>query len=949
MGRIIDYPEISSFLDDDYLIVDGATGSTRKILGQTVVGVTDPEPIEDSTNPVQSGGVYNALDEIASDIDDLREDAYSIYPTKAASSTDADPIVSIEDAADDTPLKRMLAYIVPSMSGSGVPSKTNIRNFKVVSNLELYRTAKNMINPYNMFQESPTKVLLGVTQSNEKIFLKSGTYTINVRNTSGERLTAKWKVQDVADIYTSNTIVLNEDGFVSIYVENDSGISRSDIRTDFTLAPGEDALAYGTSNSGKYETTISFPYDRPVYLGTLDLVKGELLVTGFLFHRNSSQMNNTEDEPGWKNIGVYGGRLTPGTVDVKRYWAGPAHRIRYTYVNVGQKYVIKANGNSYDIILPKADYNYTQSQWISAAIDVQIIVPYSTPISYTIDPLELRTISGYNRYFTDSGNVALTYCINLNTFVNGKIDPEISSLDNKIDGVDARLTSEISEAEEAVDEKLLTLYPIDTVTGSATHFPDGADDIPMKDVVVQIEPKQDLHGQSNPYPAGGGKNLFDGSAVATTTPNNWGVSFANNVLTIEHKSSYSSGAPLFMLTSLPSGTYVVSYTSTQNEKCSLYNGSTYVKLLKSGTSFDTSEGDRIVFSANGNTTNTFTNFQLELGATATDYAPYSNICPISGWTGAQVVRTGVNVWDEEIEFGGINAANGEKAQMNDRLRTKNYISIVPNAMYYPCASALTSSNVRTRFYDADKNYIGYLQKDGTPIGYNRAFTAPANAYYMLIEIQAEYGTTYNHDISINYPATDHDYHPYAGNTYLITFPTEAGTVYGGELDVTTGTLTVDRACMEITRATVKNIYVSGYAGCSITLSGGSLINADNPSTQVTADSMVVNTRRGSTNAVDATFVIKTWTGKTESDAAQLIFCGTWTSIEEFNAWLDTNPIHVCYPLAAPIVYHLTPTEIKSLLGDNNVWADAGDTEVTYRADTKLYIDKKIAEVINALS
>lgn len=186
-------------------------------------------------------------------------------------------------------------------------------------------------------------------------------------------------------------------------------------------------------------------------------------------------------------------------------------------------------------------------------------------------------------------------------------------------------------------------------------------------------------------------------------------------------------------------------------------------------------------------------------------------------------------------------------------------------------------------------------------------------------------------------------------TYSITFPTEAGTVYGGELDVTNGVLTVDRACMEITRATVKSSYTSTYGGCAITLSGGALINADDPSTQVTADSMVVNTRRGNTNGVGATFIVKTWSGKTGVDAAQLIFCGTWGNITEFNTWLDTNTIHVCYPIATPITYTLTPTEIKSLLGDNNVWADCGDTEVTYRADTKLYINKKIAEVINTLS
>lgn len=58
---------------------------------------------------------------------------------------------------------------------------------------------------------------------------------------------------------------------------------------------------------------------------------------------------------------------------------------------------------------------------------------------------------------------------------------------------------------------------------------------------------------------------------------------------------------------------------------------------------------------------------------------------------------------------------------------------------------------------------------------------------------------------------------------------------------------------------------------------------------------------------------------------------------------------LAYELASPITYTLTPTEIKSLLGDNNVWADAGDIEVTYRADIQKYIQRKIAEAVSALA
>ena len=52
---------------------------------------------------------------------------------------------------------------------------------------------------------------------------------------------------------------------------------------------------------------------------------------------------------------------------------------------------------------------------------------------------------------------------------------------------------------------------------------------------------------------------------------------------------------------------------------------------------------------------------------------------------------------------------------------------------------------------------------------------------------------------------------------------------------------------------------------------------------------------------------------------------------------------LAYPLATPEVYQVDPEIVKTLLGVNNIYADTGDVEVTYRADIDLYIAKKIAE------
>ena len=68
---------------------------------------------------------------------------------------------------------------------------------------------------------------------------------------------------------------------------------------------------------------------------------------------------------------------------------------------------------------------------------------------------------------------------------------------------------------------------------------------------------------------------------------------------------------------------------------------------------------------------------------------------------------------------------------------------------------------------------------------------------------------------------------------------------------------------------------------------------------------------------------------------------TVTTKAEARQWFADNPTEVVYPLAEPLTYQLTPTEVALLKGQNNVWTDSGEVEVTYKADVGLYIDKKL--------
>ena len=66
---------------------------------------------------------------------------------------------------------------------------------------------------------------------------------------------------------------------------------------------------------------------------------------------------------------------------------------------------------------------------------------------------------------------------------------------------------------------------------------------------------------------------------------------------------------------------------------------------------------------------------------------------------------------------------------------------------------------------------------------------------------------------------------------------------------------------------------------------------------------------------------------------------TCTNASEALAWLVSQGCEFTYKLKTPLTYQLTPTQVTTLLGQNNIFADTGDTEVVYFADTKLYIQK----------
>lgn len=134
-----------------------------------------------------------------------------------------------------------------------------------------------------------------------------------------------------------------------------------------------------------------------------------------------------------------------------------------------------------------------------------------------------------------------------------------------------------------------------------------------------------------------------------------------------------------------------------------------------------------------------------------------------------ILRTGYNIYNENLTLGILNT-NGTVSSSTARL-VSDLIPVVPNKTYvYSNARTSTTFRGRAAFYDAEGTLIKYsadFPDTETQIGtrYFGTFTTPVNARYLRFCTNTRYGTQNKNDISICYPSTEYNYHPYEGEIY----------------------------------------------------------------------------------------------------------------------------------------------------------------------------------------
>ena len=449
----------------------------------------------------------------------------------------------------------------------------------------------------------------------------------------------------------------------------------------------------------------------------------------------------------------------------------------------------------------------------------------------------------------------------------------------------------------------------------------------VKDLKVAITPVQDLHGQANPYPPGGGKNLLNNTA-STTTSN--GVTFTVNADGSVSTSGTADGVAVLriyqtfnvneniILSGCPSGgSYESGYSLI------VANGSG----VALGT--DTGSGATVLASSissiaqiqiivrNGINVTGKTFYPMIRLASNTDatFAPYSNICPISGWDGVNVVGAGKNILDPTVLK---DQASWNYAKIKLNPNTDYTVSSdIPNDGVLLLYAFNSAGWVNTSQVYSGKSVTVTTGEDGIiNIQHRRTATSKSFADYT---VQIEPGSS----------ATALT--PYSATTVPVTFPTPPGTVYGGTLDVTTGVLTVDKGI--ITLNGTQSQQNSKYDGVNnavarwnlpanaVANSSGTIANAISDTLKPTLVDMVGNFSGWSYNADLAyTFAIS---AAGDRVGIAVPFEGTnITNATTMNTWLENHPVTVVYELATPQTYSLTPAQLETVKGLNNVWANA---------------------------
>ena len=470
--------------------------------------------------------------------------------------------------------------------------------------------------------------------------------------------------------------------------------------------------------------------------------------------------------------------------------------------------------------------------------------------------------------------------------------------------------------------------------------------------LIDLEPIQDLHGYSKPWTGGSGKNkcnpdtfvqgLLNSSTGVVDSNGSWITSDYISISDTITLSGYKDGTEAnFCVRFCEYDANKTFIKNTQNPNVTGNTTWSRTITLDSNTRYvRTSVG----FDNKATTVSAYfaTNrLQIEEGSQATTYEPYSNICPISGHTQVQVGNVGKNILDytyPTTTSNGITCTNnGDGTYTLNGTATADAIFILKDkeslsAIYEPYKSSEMKLLGCPSGGSDSKYRLQISRNNGSLIDTGNGVTIPSNAFAsstfwnLLIVVysgQVLNNLVFKPMLTKDLSATYATFEPYNGYTVTINL---GGEYYGGTLDAVSGVLTVTHKLVDMGDLTYNYNATENIFGTAIISD-----MAEPVATKVQLMCSVLNALTpkditGIANADDNSIAFNS-----SSSKFMRIKCTSYTDGNALKSAMTGQKI--AYEIATPTTIQLTPTQLETLVGQNDVFAPlVGQTvaEVEYR-------------------
>lgn len=330
---------------------------------------------------------------------------------------------------------------------------------------------------------------------------------------------------------------------------------------------------------------------------------------------------------------------------------------------------------------------------------------------------------------------------------------------------------------------------------------------------------------------------------------------------------------------------------------------------------------------------------------------FSNVRPVKGWDEISVICSTRNLLtytpDDVEEFTYIN-----KSGVTTTIRGYKRISLAPGA--YKIRGAYKEG-----YSSGVYAYAKVLDANGTDTGVSGispvANTTVKTADFVIHD--GEYLIIHNGSsgddvdktiskfkrIDLGIFAADVDT-SFAESKRTVHTAALSETVYGGKFDWTTGLLTVTHKGVRLTGTEAWG-KAANYSIFSVSAYLGDVV-IDNTATRSFCSHFNTTASVSLANMADASmFLVSNPLMRFRHDG-----CAT---TNEWKAWLADQasagtPVEIVFELQTPYEIQLTAQQVDLLQDYTAMWSDCGNTDVTYVANTKLYIDNRLAAIAASL-